>query len=236
LFLDEVGELPMPLQVQLLRVVQEGTYKRVGGNAWHHTEFRLVCATNKDLEQARASGEFRTDLYYRIASWVFRVPSLAERREDILPLTEHFLRLLRPDKPCLELDRPVREYLLSRAYPGNIRDLRQLIGRISSRHVGPGPITVGDIPPEDLPADCLAHRNSRNADFERAVRQALALDAGLKEIGQAATDAALRIVLDEEHGNLQLAARRLGVTDRALQMRRAAWRSRDGGSRDRTAG
>jgi transcriptional regulator with GAF, ATPase, and Fis domain len=236
LFLDEVGELPMPLQVQLLRVVQEGAYKRVGGNAWHHTEFRLVCATNKDLEQARASGEFRTDLYYRIASWVFRVPSLAERREDILPLTEHFLRLFRPDNPCLELDRPVREYLLSRAYPGNIRDLRQLIGRISSRHVGPGPITVGDIPPEELPADGLVNRNSRNADFEGAVRHALALGAGLKEIGQAATDAALRIVLDEENGNLQLAARRLGVTDRALQMRRAAWRSRDGGSRDRTAG
>jgi DNA-binding NtrC family response regulator len=235
LFLDEVGELPMPLQVQLLRVVQEGTYKRVGGNAWHHTEFRLVCATNKDLEQARASGEFCTDLYYRIASWVFRVPSLAERGEDILPLTEHFLRLFRPDNPCLELDRPVREYLLSRAYPGNIRDLRQLIGRISSRHVGPGPITVGDIPPEELPADDFGHRNWRNADFERVVRHALALGAGLKEIGQAATDAALRIAIDDENGNLQLAARRLGVTDRALQMRRAAWRSRDGGSRDRTA-
>jgi transcriptional regulator with GAF, ATPase, and Fis domain len=235
LFLDEVGELPMPLQVQLLRVVQEGTYKRVGGNAWQHTEFRLVCATNKDLEHARASGEFRTDLYYRIASWVFRVPSLAERREDILPLTEHFLRLFQPGNTRLELDRPVREYLLSRAYPGNIRDLRQLVGRIRSRHVGPGPITVGDIPPEELPADDLAHRNWRNADFERAVRQALALGAGLKEIGQAATDAALRIALDEENGNLQLAARRLGVTDRALQMRRAAWRSRDGGSRDRIA-
>jgi transcriptional regulator with GAF, ATPase, and Fis domain len=232
LFLDEVGELPMSLQAQLLRVIQEGTYKRVGGNAWHRTEFRLVCATNKDLEQARARGEFRTDLYYRIAGWVFRVPSLAERREDILPLTEHFLRLFRPNHPCLELDRPVREYLLSRAYPGNIRDLRQLIGRISSRHVGPGPITVGDIPPEELPADGLAHRNWRNADFDRAVRHSLALGAGLKEIGQVATDAALRIVLDEENGNLQLAARRLGVTDRALQMRRAAWRSREGGSRD----
>ena len=236
LFLDEVGELPMPLQVQLLRVIQEGTYKRVGGNAWQHTDFRLVCATNKNLEQARASGEFRTDLYYRIASWVIRVPSLAERREDILPLTEHFLRLFRPDNPCLELDRPVREYVLSRAYPGNIRDLRQLIGRISSRHVGPGPITVGDIPPEELPTDDLAHHNWRNADFEHVVRRALTLGAGLKEIGQAATDAALRIALDDENGNLQLAARRLGVTDRALQMRRAAWRSRDGGSRDRTVG
>ncbi len=231
LFFDEVGELPMPLQVQLLRVVQEGTYKRVGGNAWHHTEFRLVCATNKDLEQARASGEFRSDLYYRIASWVFRVPSLAERREDILPLTEHFLRLFRPDNPCLELDRPVREYLLSRAYPGNIRDLRQLIGRISSRHVGPGPITVGDIPPEELPADVLANRNSRNADFERAVRHALALGAGLKEIGQAATDAALRIVLDEENGNLQLAAPAVQRFRQSLGQRACRTRHQPRGSR-----
>jgi transcriptional regulator with GAF, ATPase, and Fis domain len=235
LFLDEVGELPMPLQAQLLRVVQEGAYKRVGGNAWHRAEFRLVCATNKDLEQARVRGEFRCDLYYRIASWVFRVPSLAERREDILPLTEHFLRLFRPDSPCPKLDRPVREYLLGRAYPGNVRDLRQLIGRISSRHVGPGPITVGDIPTEELPAEGVTPGSWRDGDFERAVRHALALGAGLKEIGQAATDAALRIAVDEEKGNLQLAARRLGVTDRALQMRRAARRSDDGGSRNQKA-
>jgi DNA-binding NtrC family response regulator len=97
LFLDEVGELPMMLQAQLLRVVQERTYKRVGGNVWHRTEFRLVCATNKDLLRATERGEFRQDLYYRIAGWVFRVPSLGERRGDIMPLAHHFLSATRPD-------------------------------------------------------------------------------------------------------------------------------------------
>jgi len=230
LFLDEVGELPMPLQAQLLRVIQEGTYKRVGGNVWNRTDFRLVCATNKDLPQAIERAEFRSDLYYRIASWVFRVPCLHERREDILPLAQHFLRVFRPDTPDLEFDRPVREYLVSRTYPGNVRDLRQLIARISSRHVGPGPITVGDIPADEHPQDGPTRGGWRDGDFERAIRQALIMGVGLKEIGQAATDTAMRIAVDNENGNLQLAARQLGVTDRALQMRRAASRKHNGGS------
>ena len=143
LFLDEVGELPMTLQAQLLRVVQERTYKRVGGNVWNRTEFRLVCATNKDLLKATERGEFRQDLYFRIAGWVLRVPSLAERRGDIIPLAQHFLSAVRPDIAPCEFDAAVRAFLLHRAYPGNVRDLRQLVSRIASRHVGPGPITAG---------------------------------------------------------------------------------------------
>ena len=230
LFLDEVGELPMPLQAQLLRVVQEGTYKRVGGNVWHRTEFRLVCATNKVLPQAIERGEFRSDLFYRIASWVFRVPSLHERRDDILPLAQHFLRLFQPDNPRHEFDLPVREFLLSRSYPGNVRDLRQLIARISSRHVGPGPITVGDIPADERPEGGPTRGCWRDGDFERSIRQAVAMGVGLKEISQAAADTAMRIAVNSENGNLQLAARQLGVTDRALQMRRAARRKHNGGS------
>jgi transcriptional regulator with GAF, ATPase, and Fis domain len=230
LFLDEVGELPLPLQAQLLRVVQEGTYKRVGGNVWNRAEFRLVCATNKSLPQAIERGEFRSDLYYRIASWVFRVPSLHERCEDILPLARHFLRLFQPDNPRHEFDPAVREYLLSRPYPGNVRDLRQLIARISSRHVGPGPITVGDVPADERPQGGPTRGNWRDGDFERSIRQALAMGVGLKEISQAAADTAMRIAVASENGNLQLAARQLGVTDRALQMRRAARRKYDGGT------
>ena len=235
LFLDEIGELSMPLQAQLLRAVQEGTYKRVGGNVWHRTAFRLVCATNKSLPQAIERGEFRSDLYYRIASWVFRVPSLHERREDILPLAQHFLRLFQPDNSRSEFDPPVREYLLSRAYPGNVRDLRQLIARISSRHVGPGPITVGDIPTDERPESVPTRDSWRDGDFERSVRQALAMGVGLKEISQAAADTAMRIAVDSENGNLQLAAQHLGVTDRALQMRRAARRKHDGGTHHQDA-
>jgi transcriptional regulator with GAF, ATPase, and Fis domain len=221
LFLDEVGELPMPLQAQLLRVVQEGTYKRIGSNTWHRTAFRLVCATNKDLQRAIENGEFRSDLYYRIAGWVFRIPPLNERREDILPLARYFLRIFRPDITSVEFEPPVQEFLLHRHYPGNVRDLRQLIARISSRHVGAGSITVGDIPEDERPAEAIPG-GWRNTEFERCIRYALSCGAGLKEISQAAADTAMRVVVHEEHGNLQLAARRLGVTDRALQMRRAA--------------
>ena len=94
LFLDEVGELPLTLQAQLLRVVQEHQFKRVGSNTWQRTEFRLVCATNRDLLAGVAEGRFRGDLYHRIAGWVCHVPPLRDRPEDILPLTTHFLSQL----------------------------------------------------------------------------------------------------------------------------------------------
>jgi transcriptional regulator with GAF, ATPase, and Fis domain len=229
LFLDEVGELPLTLQAQLLRVVQEGTYKRVGSNAWQRSQFRLVSATNRDLLQSIEKGHFRHDLYHRLGGWIFRVPPLHERREDILPLACHFLSTFLPDISVADFELPVREYLLSRPYPGNVRDLRQLIARISSRHVGPGPITIGDLPDDEHPAGAPAKENWRGPEFERSIAQALSLGVGLKEISQAAADAATRIALQEENGNLRDAARRLGVTDRALQMRRAARRKHNGG-------
>src|SRR6188768_3942792 len=217
LFLDEVGELPIPLQAQLLRVIQEGTYKRVGGNAWRHAAFRLVSATNKNLVEAIACGHFRNDLFYRIASWVVRVPSLQERREDILPLARHFLRVFSPDIPDLDFEPAVRSLLLARVYPGNVRDLRHLVARIASRHVGPGPITVGDVPVDEYPAAGAGDGRWLNADFEQAIRHAVDIGAGLKEISQAAAETAMRIAIDNEDGSLRLAAQRLGVTDRALQ-------------------
>lgn len=221
LFLDEVGELPPGLQAQLLRVVQEHKYKRVGGNTWQHTDFRLVCATNRDLLAGVTRGEFRSDLYYRIASWIFKTPPLRDRREDILPLARHFLGQLHPGKQPPDFDGPVREYLLRRDYPGNVRDLKQLVWRIGHRHVGPGPITVGDIPEDERLVYGTAFEDWRSAHFESAIRQALAMGAGLKSISQAAADAAIRIAVAEEDGNLQRAAKRLDVTDRALQLRRA---------------
>jgi transcriptional regulator with GAF, ATPase, and Fis domain len=224
LFLDEVGELPPALQAQLLRVVQEGTYKRVGSNVWQRSRFRLVSATNRDLLVSIEQGRFRHDLYHRIGGWVFRVPPLRERREDILPLACHFLRTFLPDISVADFDLPVREYLLSRHYPGNVRDLRQLIARISSRHVGPGPITLGDLPDDEHPEGAPSKETWCIPEFERSIAQALSIGFGLKEISQAAADAATRIAMRQGNGNLRDAARRLGVTDRALQMRRAARR------------
>jgi transcriptional regulator with GAF, ATPase, and Fis domain len=227
LFLDEIGELPLELQAKLLRVIQERTYKRVGGNTWQHTDFRLVCATNKDLVEEVRRGKVRHDLYYRIASFICKLPPLRERTEDILPLVHYFLEELRPNEDPLKLDETVRDYLLKREYPGNVRDLKQLMTRISHRHVGQGPITIGDIPEEERPSEEIEQREWQDKSFEHSIRRALALGVGLKEIGRAAEETAIRIAVMEENGNLQSAARRLGVTDRAIQMRRAARRRRE---------
>ena len=221
LFLDEVGDLPLPLQAQLLRVCQERTYKRVGGNSYQSTAFRLVCATNHDLLAGVAQQRFRADLYYRIATVLCRVPPLRERREDILPLARHFLSQLRPDEEPPEIEPAVAEHLVERDYPGNVRDLKQLVTRIYPRHVGAGPITPGDLPPLERPARGLAREDWRDEGFTHAIRRALRGGVGLKDIGRGATEAAIRIALREEDDNLQRAAQRLGVTDRALQMRRA---------------
>ena len=226
LLLDEIGEVPLGLQSQLLRAIQEKTYKRVGGNAWQKTDFRLVCATNRDLEELVQRGQFRLDLFYRIAGCVFRTPTLAERTEDILPLASFFLRGCLSGS-ALEFDNAVSEYLLNRDYPGNIRELRQLVERIAHRHSGPGPITAGDIPDEYRPANGEMDRVWPDEELEHTISNALATGAGLNEITRVAADTAVRIAVRSEQGNLQRAASRLGITDRALQLRRAAERQRE---------
>ena len=149
LFLDEVGELSVPLQAELLRVIQEGTFKRVGSNTWRKSAFRLVCATNRDLAAEQAQGTFRNDFYYRIAGCTLHLPSLRERAEDILPLFRHFFRQVHPDGQPPELEDAVRDLLVSRDYPGNVRDLRSLVLRIVHRYLGTGFVTVGDIPDDE---------------------------------------------------------------------------------------
>jgi len=235
LFLDEVGELPLGLQAELLRVVQEGTYKRVGSNDWREAHFRLICATNRDLLEHATKETFRWDFYYRIAGWSLRLPNLRERTEDIVPLVRHFLRQLTPPHEALpELDPLVRDFLVSREYPGNARDLRHLVTRIKFRHVGPGPITLGDVPEEER-VHAERAGDWRDERFDASIRLALASGVTLRQLGSAAADAAIRIAIADEEGNVQRAAARLGVTPRALQLRRAARRrvgAGDGASGD----
>jgi transcriptional regulator with GAF, ATPase, and Fis domain len=224
LFLDEVGDLPLSLQAELLRVIQEHTYKRVGSNEWRKTNFRLVCATNRDLLGELAAGRFRSDLYFRIASWTCKLPSLRERSEDILPLATYFAQQARGEQEPVEWDQAVRDYLAQRPYPGNVRDLKHLVARMCCRHVGPGPITVGDVPEEERPLLAPASWEWHAGAFEKAIHQAVAGGVGLKEIRRQAEEIAVRIAVEKEGGNLQKAAGKLGVTDRALQQRRAARR------------
>ena len=227
LFLDEVGELQLSLQAELLRIVQERTYKRIGSNNWKRVNFRLICATNRNLKNEKARGAFRLDFYHRIASWICELPSLNERREDIIPLTQHFLGQMHAPGETPKLDSAVRDYLLLRDYPGNVRDLRQLVIRMAKRHVGRGPITVGDIPEDENPFAAEKMRSDwKDTNFQSAIRHALAMGVTLKQISNSAAEIAIRIALEDEMGNLQQAAKKLGVTDRALQMRRASQRNR----------
>lgn len=223
LFLDEVGELPLALQAELLRAVQERTYKRVGSNTWRQTEFRLVCATNRNLAAEEAKGNFRLDFYHRIACSQCHLPPLRERREDILPLARHFLEKSGNDSRPLDFDPAVQDFLQSRHYPGNVRELRHLVARIAQRHVGPGPITPGAIPEADRNQICQQMElDWRDGEFEGAIRRALSRGSGLHEIREQTVEAVIRIALKDAHGNVQRAALKLGVTDRALQLRRAA--------------
>jgi len=222
LFLDEVADLPLALQAELLRVIQERVYKRVGSNTWKQINFRLICATNRNLAEEEARGTFRRDFYYRIASWTCSLPPLAERREDIVPLTRHFLRQLSENENVPEPDATVRDYLLTREYPGNVRDLRQVITRMLARHVGDGPLTVGDLPPDERRGAAELMRNAwHDSAYQCAIRRAMARGLGLKQISKETAQVAIETALADEDGNLHRAAQRLGVTDRALQLRRA---------------
>jgi transcriptional regulator with GAF, ATPase, and Fis domain len=224
LFLDEVGELSLPLQAQLLRVIQERQYKRLGSNSWQRSEFRLICATHRDLEAAVVEGSFRADLYYRIAGWRCMTPPLRERREDILPLTRFFLAQMHPEGCDMPMDPAVRDYLLQRDYPGNVRELRQVVSRLWQRHTGTGPLTVGDVPVAERPCGLRPVGLALQPSLEAAIRHVIEQGVGLKEISQMASNLAMQVVLEQEDGNLQRAAARLGVTDRALQIRRAQQR------------
>jgi transcriptional regulator with GAF, ATPase, and Fis domain len=218
LFLDEVGELPVTLQAELLRVIQEGTFKRVGSNVWRKSTFRLICATNRDLAAEQARGTFRNDFYYRIAGCTLRLPSLRDRTEDILPLFRHFFHQVHPDRTPPELDGAVRDLLVQRPYPGNVRDLRSLVLRIVHRHLDTGAVTVGDIPDSERPVASGARVSPALPDpaLEDGIRRLLAKGAPLTDITSAAADVALRLAVLESDGDLHRAARSLGVPDRTI--------------------
>lgn len=222
LFLDEIGDLPLPLQAELLRVIQEGMFKRVGSDTWRDSRFRLVCATNRPLREAVERGEFRADLYHRIAAWDGELPPLRQRRCDILPLAIHFLSELVHSPGNPPFDPAVTEFIARRDYPGNIRELRLLMARVVARHVGTGPITVGSLPDAERPDLEPDLRTWSRGGFEEAVGYAVSMGVGLREIGRVAQQTAVTIAVDAERGNLRRAARRLGVTERALQMRRSS--------------
>jgi len=251
LFLDEVGELPPELQAALLRVVQEGSYKPVGGTRWQSTSFRLLAATNRDLRAESEAGRFRRDLYFRLAAVTVRLPPLRERLDDVVLLFRHFLTQARAGHDPPVLDPAVVDLLQCRAYPGNVRDLSQLAVRVATRHVGDGSISPGDIAPDDRPG---AHAGAAipaqrpgppggdpgqshpawSEQLEEAIRASLRAGVGLKQLKTLVPEIATGIALAETDGPAS-AARMLGVSRRAVDYRKSGKATEPGQAASRSS-
>jgi DNA-binding NtrC family response regulator len=182
LFLDEIGNLPLAGQMKLLRVLETGRFERLGSNRERQVQVRVISATNADLATMIRAGTFREDLYYRLNLIELRLPPLAERPGDILPLAEHFLGGRKP------LSEPARAALLRHAWPGNVRELKNTMQRASLLATG-AQITVADL---GLPAAAgpVAQALAAEAEPDREViEQALARAHGV--VAQAAAELGL---------------------------------------------
>ena len=138
IFLDEIGELPLAMQVKLLRVLQEKLIHRVGGKREIPLDIRVIAATNRHLEKCVQTREFREDLYHRLNIFPVRTPPLEDHTEDIVPLVRHFLRKIQADKalPTLSIERDAMKFLHRQSWPGNVRQLENTIigAAILARH------------------------------------------------------------------------------------------------------
>lgn len=148
IFLDEVGELPMSMQVKLLRVLQDRSFRPVGGTDNHKVDVRVISATNRNLEEAITKGTFREDLYYRLNVINIRTPSLRERKEDIPELVTHFIRKfsLGMGKPVSGISDEAMQAILNYDFPGNVRELENMMERAMALE-GSAEISLESLPP-----------------------------------------------------------------------------------------
>jgi len=193
LFLDEVGELPLDQQARLLRVLESGELRRVGSERTRHVDVRLVCATHRDLRGMVADAEFRRDLYYRLARVVIDVPPLRARAQDVAALARHFLRQIAADVGERELSEDALVQLLAYPWPGNARELRNVL--CSAAAATPG-------------------SQLERADVLRALQR-----VGAPEALVTPDPNNLREVVDYYAGNLSAAARSLGMPRSTLRDR-----------------
>jgi DNA-binding NtrC family response regulator len=207
LFLDEISELYPELQVKLLRVLEERQVMRVGGSELIDVDFRLLAATNRDLEKEVAEGRFREDLYYRLKVVTLRIPPLRERPSDIPPLAEHFLALFCQEhgKPMKHLSPEALEVLASFPWPGNVRQLRNVMESIVVFHQGEE-IAAGDLPAEVRDAQSLSATGSPVQSFVGTPRT-------MEEIERQA----ILETLERTGGHRAKAADLLGIGLRTLQ-------------------
>jgi DNA-binding NtrC family response regulator len=163
LFLDEVGEMSMAMQAKLLRALDRGEIRRLGGDRTLHVDVRIIAATNKDVARAMAAGTFRHDLYYRLGVIVIEVPPLRERVEDIPLLVEHFAATVAPQgRAPVKITSEAMELLQRYPWPGNVRELRNVVERLSVLS-NDGEVTAAEVAlhlptpaPEDLDTGLLS--------------------------------------------------------------------------------
>jgi two-component system, NtrC family, nitrogen regulation response regulator NtrX len=207
LFLDEVADLGAEAQAKLLRAIETGAFERVGGNAPIHVDVRVIAATNHDLDEARAAGRFREDLYYRLNVLRIHMPPLRERKDDIAELVEHLMQRLhqRQGLAPARLGEDALERLRQYAWPGNVRELANLCERLAILYPGR---SVG---PRELDSVLATDTAGRPASTSDELPLHDRLDAFERELIERA--------LDDADGGIADAARRL-QTDRANLYRR----------------
>jgi len=205
LLLDEIGALPMGMQAKLLRVLQDGTFERVGGGEMIQAETRVLAATNVDLAEAVAAGLFREDLYYRLNVVTIELPPLRERIEDLPLLVEHFLgRLAERRFPLKTMARETLSRLARYEWPGNVRELEHVVEQMVVTTSGP------EIEPENLPPQIVATREEPfGLDFD--VRRPL------QQITDELTERVyLQRVLERHRGRIDRCAEHCGLSRRSI--------------------
>jgi DNA-binding NtrC family response regulator len=223
-FLDEIGDMPPAMQVKLLRVLQEHRVQRLGSDAQIAVEFRLVCATHRDLKAMVEAGQFREDLYYRINVIHLHIPPLRERSDDIRWFVRHFIDGFNRTHPQerRRLDPRTEQALVTYAWPGNVRELKHAVERACI--ISPGPL----LDAEAFFGDAVHAGPDREAQ-----------SAPLAEYLMDCEREYLRIVLDRHGGHMTHTAEALGIARKSLwdKMRRLGVQSteREAGRKDRDA-
>jgi transcriptional regulator of acetoin/glycerol metabolism len=205
LFLDEIGEIPLDMQPYLLRVLEEGKVYPLGDNKPRRVDFRLIAATNKDLRTETTAGRFRLDLFYRVSVGLLRIPPLRERIDDIPFLVEHFNRQVaeRHGRPMKEFEPDVLAALREHSWPGNIRELRNLVESLVVLMGRRNTVTMRDLPQEFLSS--LGAGQSTNTGSEPV----------LTKLEGAELDA-VKTTIYACRGNLTQAAEKLGIAKSTL--------------------
>ncbi len=220
LFLDEIAEIPPDLQPKLLRFLETREVHALGESQPLKVDVRIIAATNADLEQMVAEGRFREDLFYRLNVVRLRVPPLRERREEIPPLIDHYLRAAADEqkKGRLTLDDETLEYLVLYAWPGNVRQLVNEISRIVAYADADSTITPALLSPE-IQASRKTVRVRPGEEPEIRVR----LDQPLNDAVEAIERMMVVRALDRAHGNYENAAKLLGISRKGLFLKRRRW-------------